>query len=1028
MPIINKECLGLHLWCRPKMKISFILVLTFALQMRAITVPDVSRTYIGGTDMGVQQMVTGTVTDESGTPLPGANIVEKGTTNGVTADFDGNFSIGLSDSDRTLVVSYIGYATKEVPVQGRTNLTIALEESASGLDEVVVIGYGTVKKSDLTGSVSSLGTEDFNKGAQVSVDQLIQGRAAGVQVTQSSAAPGGAYSIRIRGANSITAGNEPLYVIDGLPGSPLNALNPGDIESIEVLKDASATAIYGSRGANGVILVTTKKGNTGRLQVNYEVYGGMQETAKRLDLLGARDYMGLINDLSVDAGDPVVFDQGQMDAIGSGTDWQDEIFRSAPVQNHQLSFSGGSEKTKYYFSMNYFDQEGVVVSSGIKRYGARVNIDHSGDRFRYGLNLSNTYVEDDGVRLGTGINAGASVIAAAIQMDPTLPAYNEDGTYAQTGLLDLENPVGLANGNIIEGKTDRTFGNVFVEYEIMGGLSAKLNLGQDIRNSRTDNYFTKVTKRGEGENGGADVSQSRRSSSLAEFTLNYQKDLGKDHSFSILGGYTYQDFVNESFNAGSNDFPTDAFLTDNLAAGSQDTYVVGSNQNKSQLLSYIGRANYSYSDKYLFTASFRADGSSRFGEDNKYGYFPSVALGWRINNESFLEDSQTVSNLKLRASYGMTGNQEIGNYNSLVLLGTAGDAVFDGSRYVGVAPIQLGNSDLKWETTEQYNVGLDYGFYNNRISGSIDYFRKETSDLLLLLPIPATSGFTSSLQNVGDTENQGFEFLLETQNFVGDFNWTSSLNFAAIKNQVTNLGDLPFILQGSLRFLNDYTILREGDPINSYWGYRTDGIFKSQAEVDQSAQPDADPGDIRFLDADGDGSITPDDRVVLGDPFPDLTVGLGNTFSYKGIDLNFFLQGNFGQEMLNFTRIDSEEPISFRRNRESFVLDRWTPDNPDSPNPSYLNTTGARSVNDRVVEDASFLRLSNITIGYNFPGLKSKSINSLRVYATGQNLFTITDYGGYNPDVSVLGESNIRVDYNAYPLARVLTLGIRIGM
>ncbi|MGB5818687.1 MAG: SusC/RagA family TonB-linked outer membrane protein, partial [Saonia sp.] len=760
---------------------------------------------------------------------------------------------------------------------------------------------------------------------------------------------------------------------------------------------------------------------------DYETYAGFQEVENRLDLLGAQEYISFINGIRGDQGQEPQFSPEQIAAVGSGTDWQDEIFRSAFVQNHQLSVSGGSEQTKFYASLNYFDQEGVVISSGIQRYTGRVNINHTGDRFNFGVNLNTSVVVNDGVPLGEGINIQASTIGTALQFDPTLPVFDENGNYTQSPNLDLNNPVALANTIEPRTETDRTFGTFFTEYEFLEGLSAKANLGINRRNVKSDTYAAPVTKRGQLGNGTANISHERNTSYLLELTTNYEKSFGDDHSLNALLGVSYQEFNSESFNAGSQDFPTDQFRTYNLGAGDLETYTVGSGRAKNQILSYIGRANYTYKDRYLLTATIRADGSSRFGEDNKYGYFPSVALGWRISDEPFMETSKTWSNLKLRTSYGITGNQEIGNYNSLVLLGTVGDAVFNGDRFTSIAPSNLANPDLKWEETAQFNIGLDFGLFNNRISGTLDYYTKETSDLLLNLPIPLTSGFGFTQENVGDTSNKGFEVLLETQNVVGDFNWTSTINFSTVKNEVTNLGDLPFILQGGLRFLNDFTILREGNPLNSYWGYETEGIFQDQAEIDASAQPGASPGELRFADTNNDGVIDPDDRVVLGDPFPNFTLGLNNSFSYKGFTLDFFFEGVFGNELLNFTRIDSESPIELLRNRQNFVLDRWTPDNTNGPNPSFIRPLGGRAINDRVVEDGSYIRLRNLRIGYNFPNGSIKGIDRLGVFVNAQNVFTITDYSGFNPDVSSLGVSNLRLDYNSYPLARIITLGFNIG-
>lgn len=991
-----------------------------------------------------QNTITGKVTSSDGSPLPKVSVMIKGTDNGTTTNENGEYTIKVA-AIGVLVFSSVGHVTKEATVsKGTSNINMTLQPKELSNQEVVVIAYGQVKKSDLTGSVAVLDSKSFNKGVETSTLQMIQGRSPGVRITQSSSEPGGGFNVRIRGVNSLTAGNDPLYVIDGLPvdniantpggpsrdRSPLNSLNPGDIESISVLKDASATAIYGSRGANGVVIITTKKGKKGPLTVNYNISAGLQKVAKTIKLLSAPQYISFQNSLNKDQGLPPAFTQQDIAEIGNGTNWQDEIFRTAPVQNHQLSFSGGSDNTKYYISLNYLDQQGIVISSGIKRYSTRINLSHTSKKFNFGIDLNTSLVKDDFVPNGNGINAGAGVIATALTMPPILPVRDSAGNYAQTNLVDLENPVALAYGLFDNGETNRTFGNIYGEYSLTDNLKAKINFGSDIRTGRRDTYTSKITKLGQGTNGTAKVSELGRSDYLVELTLNYDKQINKNNHINAVGGYTYQEFNGNGFNASSLNFTTDAFLTDNLSAGDVSTYQIGSGKYKHQLQSYLGRVNYVFKDRYLATASFRIDGSSRFGSGNQYGYFPSVALGWKISDEPFFSNVKSISNLKWRVSYGVTGNQDIGNYSSQVLLGTIGTAIFDQSLYTGIAPIQLGNPNLKWESTKQFNVGFDFGLLNGRISGSMDYYVKNTSNLLLNLPIPTTTGFNSTLQNVGATQNNGFEILIDSRNIVKKFSWTTTVNFATNKNKVTNLAGLPFILQGNARFINDISILRVGDPINAYYGYKVDGIFQNQDEIDKSAQPKAKPGDLKFDDFNGDGKINADDRTILGSPYPKFTFGLNNQFSYLGFALDIFIDGEYGNSLFNFNRLDSEYPISAPRNRQTYVLDRWTPDDPNSRNPSYIPTSVAYGgqANSRGVEDASYLRVQNINLSYSFPHLKSKTVKSLSVFFSAQNLITITNYSGYNPDVSSFEDSNVRVDYNAYPLARIYTLGLNVNL
>lgn len=994
-----------------------------------------------------QNAIKGKVTSEDDRGgVPGINVLIKNTTQGTVTDAEGNYQIQAAPN-AVLVFSGVGFIRQEVAVNNKSQLDVRLIVDTRQLNEVVVVGYGTQKKSDLTGAVSSLDSKEFNKGVQTSVDQLIAGRAAGVQITQASAEPGGGVSIRIRGANSINANNEPLYVIDGLPidnspvvpnspvitdgavRNPLNALNPADIESIEVLKDASATAIYGSRGANGVILVTTKKGTKGKLKVNYNAYTAFQDVTKTIPMLNTQQYISLLNDLKKDQGLAPEFTAEQIAAIGAGTNWQKEIYRSGYTRNHQLAFSGGQDKFNYYASANFYDQKGVIISSGIKKYIGRANLTYNDDKFKFGLNLNTSLVKDDFVPNGVSINEGAGVVNTAIFQDPTLPIRDANGNYAQTLIVNLENPVALANEVKDVAETNRTFGNLFAEYFILPELSVKINAGTDRQSARRDSYISRQTRRGQATNGIADVQVSNASNYLIELTARYSKVFNQIHNVEVLGGYTYQQFQNDYVGAGSQNFSSDALLTNNLVAGARTTFDVGSGRNQNQLQSYLGRLNYNLLDKYLLTASFRADGSSRFGQNNKFGFFPSVALGWRIKEENFLKAVTVLSDLKLRGSYGLTGNQDIGSYKSLVLLGPQGNAIFDGVSYVGVSTTQLPNPDLKWETTAQLDLGVDFGLFGNRLTGSIDYFHKNTRDLLLQLPIPRTTGFGTTFKNVGAMQNNGLEITLNTVNIQKPFTWRSSVNFSIIRNEVTDLAGLPYILQGEAGFSKDFSIIQKGQPLNSFFGYVIDGVYQLGDNIASSPQPLANPGEYRYRDVNGDGQITTADRTILGSPFPNYTFGFNNDFSYGPLTLSFFLQGVQGSSVFNLNRTESENPISFRRNRlaESYT-DRWTPTNPTNANSSGIapKVAYATNINSRAVEDASFIRLKNVQLAYNIPVTGLKAIRSAQLYVTGQNLFTITNYTGSDPEVSAFGTSNVRADYNAYPLTRTYTVGLNL--
>ncbi len=1005
------------------------------------------------TESGDQQLtVSGAVKDTGGEPLPGVSVVIKGTTQGTITDFDGKYSIPNVPGDAILQYSFVGMKAQEVAVNGQTTIDITMIEETIGLEEVVAIGYGTVKKSDLTGSVASVKREDLNHGAISSVDQAMQGRIAGVQVTQASNEPGGGLSIRIRGASSVNAGNEPLYVIDGLPidnsegitGSgtsavaevganlnaknPLNALNPNDIQSIEILKDASATAIYGSRGANGVVLITTKKGTHG-IKFSYDAYGGLQSIAKKIDVLSASEYINTFNEMNEEQGLDPRFSASDISAIGAGTDWQDQIYQIAPIQSHNLSMSGGIEKTKFYVSLNYFNQEGVVKETGVKRYIARINLEQEiGEKLKFGLNLNNSRENSDNYIGGVQTNESAGAVYDAIWYDPTLPVYNEDGTFFRSSELTINNPMSVIYGISSKSETNRMFGNTTMEYTIVDDLSAKLNVGFDNQNMRRDLYNSTKTIRGVAAKGYADVASLSRSNVLVEYTMNYNKTINENQYINVLGGVTYQDFILKSFSAGTSNFPSDDLMTNNLGLGDPSNASVSSHKESNTLLSYLGRINYSVYN-FLLTASIRADGSSRFGANNKYGYFPSFALGWKLAEEDFIPE--VFSELKLRASWGVTGNQEIGNYASLSTYQAGGTAILDGNTYVGTVPSRIANPDLKWETTAQTNIGIDYGFFRGRITGSLDYFYKKTTDMLLNLPLPTSSGYSSIMKNVGSMKNGGFEFMINSRNIIKDnFTWNTTLNFSVIKNEVLSLGDLESIQTGNIQVNGGNTaIIQPGKPLGSYYGYRITGIFQNQAEIDASAQPTAQPGFPVFDDVNDDGQISTADEVILGDPYPDFTYGLRNDFTFGNFDLDIFIQGQYGADLLNGMAMESMYPGNATRNKlTNQVVDRWTTQNTDAKWPSGINPSsyGASSkVNNLVIEDASYIRLKSVQLGYSIP-VKLKGISSAKVYVSGQNLFTITDYTGYDPEANAFGQNNVKIDYSSYPLARTWMLGVNV--
>tara|TARA_R110002072_G_scaffold264748_1_gene423582 strand:+ start:56449 stop:59472 length:3024 start_codon:yes stop_codon:yes gene_type:complete len=993
-----------------------------------------------------QRNVKGTVTTgDDPLGLPGVNILLKGTTVGTVTDLDGNYSINVTDGSSTLVFSMIGFENQEAEVGSRSIIDIILSEDISALDEVVVVGYGTVKKSDLTGSVGVLKKEDFNAGVITSAEQLLAGKIPGVQVVQNSAEPGGAISVNIRGVGSVNSGTSPLYVIDGLPmdnslavsgsGSnfdqktsrnPLSSLNPGDIESIEVLKDASSTAIYGARGANGVILITTKKGSTGALKTNYDFYLGVQNVAKKLDVLNPTEYQSILNSIIEDGGGSE--SERVNDLQGAGTNWQDQVYQdNALVQSHNLSFTGGNDKTQFYAGLNYFDQDGVVKNSSYERFGFRLNLEHKvTDKFVLGTALNSTYTKDTYFPSGFSINEGAGVLYSAYNYDPTISPYNADGSYNRSSFMTMDSPLALINGKTSSSNGYRTFGTFYMQYFLTKELSFRVNLGGDINSQQRDTFVDRSTIDGSANGGIASVLTGSRSNYLFEGLLNYNKVVG-EHSISSVFGATTQRFVSTNFNGTARGFPSDVLKTNNLSLGDPLLYTLSNSRSSNQLLSYLGRVNYIYKNKYLLTASIRADGSSRFGANNRFGYFPSIAAGWKINEEAFFSGiEETVSTLKLRTSWGRTGNQEIGNYQAITTFGNGPIAVMDDKQVKTLDPTRIGNEDLVWETTEQFNVGIDYGFFQDRLQGSIDYYKKNTFNMLLNLPIPTETGFTTQTRNVGSVQNSGFEFGLTSTNINSNsFKWTTNLLFNAIENEVTDLGGIPRIVTGSAGFSNQISVIEEGLPLNSFYGYEILGIWQEVDDFDLTNDNVA-PGDFKYRDVDGNGVVNSDDRVILGNSFPKFIWSIGNTLTYKGFELYAFFEGQEGLQMYNGNLAETYFPISFRRNKLAEPMqNRWTAENPSNVYPSFINPLGQgqKSVNSYTVEDASYVRLNTVRLSYNL-NVKSKLINSAKVYVTGQNLATWTSYSGLDPAVNPNGGANLRIDFNAYPIARTFMGGV----
>lgn len=1027
--------------------------------------------------------VSGKVTDENGDGLPGATIQEKGTTNGTITDVDGNFTLNVSEN-AILTVSFVGYETQEIPLNGRSNLSVKMGLDAEQLEEVVVVGYGTQKRADLTGSISSISSEDLQQVQVLSPDHSLQGRVAGVSVTQTSGQPGATNRIRIRGGNSISAGNEPLYVIDGFPiynnnnssntnaaRSPnLNALatiNPGDIESIEVLKDASATAIYGSRGANGVILITTKRGSSGRNNISFEGSYGIQNVRQTIPMLNAAEFAAFENEIFLYQRDilgqsnrvPVYTDE-QIASLGEGTNWQDELFRSAPIQNYQLSFTGGDADTKYSIIGGYTDQQGIILNSDFKRYSLRVNLDKTiNTRIRIGnsssINRTTSNLAFTGAAGGIQ-GSGSGVVGVAMHFNPIVPVHDPNtGEYSFDDLnvgeypgavnrsVPFYNPVALAELATNVSQSLRSLNSVFGEVDLMENLTFRTSLGADFMTTKQKSYMPASTKFAAAVGGSARIGQVETFTWLNENTLNYRYLSGK-HNLNFLIGYTAQSSRTERFEVNDAGFVNDVLAENNIGTGNINANPVPPGVSEWGLLSYLARANYIFSERYLFTLTARYDGSSRFGKDNKWGFFPSAAFAWRLSEEGFIQSVDAISLLKLRSSYGLTGNQEIGIYQSLAQMSSSIYTI-GGSSVAGFSSTRIANPNLKWETTSQFDLGFDLGLFNNRLSIVADYYLKKTEDLLLSVQIPSTSGFTSSLQNIGGVKNEGFELSINTIILEGDFNWDFSVNWATNKNTVTDLGDedqrLIYsgwnVLKGA-----PASLLEVGQPIGNFVGWKTNGWFLTDAEA--AAAPDQTPadqnprqlgGNIRYVDINDDGVVDDDDRTTIGNALPKWTGGFSSSFSFGGLSLSTIWTFSVGNDIMNFNKIENHFGIG-RYNASKNFANRWSYMNSEEENlnataPTVLDSRNLFSVIDYWVEDASYLRMRNITLSYDFPLSKMKLpfIQSAQVYVSGQNLITFTEYSGFDPEVNLGEQDNLLLgyDYGAYPAAKSYTLGFRFN-
>ncbi len=971
--------------------------------------------------------VSGTIVDTNGQPLPGANIVEKGTTNGVTADFDGNFSISVENEDVVLVVSYIGFGTKEIPINGQSEINIQLSESAAGLDEVVVLGYGSVRKSDLTGSVSSVSSETIEKLQLTTAEDALRGNAAGVRVVQTSGAPGAEVTVRIRGNNSIQGNNSPLYVIDGLPiQGGLNNLNPKSIESIEVLKDASATAIYGARAANGVVIVTTKKGEKGESTINLSINTGIENISKKLDVLNGLQYATLANEAATNEGGEPPFDLNNLE--NAETDWQDLIYSSGLRRNYSLNFSGGSEKSTYSVMGDVLNIDGVVGGTGFDRQSLQFNLTQNVNdwlKLENHYNLSHVKSNNpQGGRPGQiGGNSRNTSITSALAAPPTISPFDENGDYSFLSpypfIEEILHPLALIHERIDMEDSYSVFGSTALNFAINEDLNLELKGGINFSDTRSDNFNYDALDPSSTNSGS--IQDRRLLYWLFQSTLNYEKQINDNNRISAVIGFTTEEEENKFLSASGVNFPNE--ITTNQSLQSAGTSrIPQSSVNKYGLLSYLGRINYSLLDKYLFTATGRYDGSSRLGPNNKYGFFPSFAVGWRLIEEDFIRDMQIFSTLKLRGSWGITGNTNISPYQSLAGFGVT-QSFIDGpsNLAIGFAPSNLANPELKWEETKQYDIGLDFGFLNGRLNFNIDYYNKTTENLLATVNLPQSSGFSNILKNVGKVENKGFE--VQANGIIidkPDLFLSTNLTFASNKNEIIETANNDPIFGSSQNVFPAITVSRVGESVSSFWG-----LIRSDLLTED--------GRVQFEDLNNDGEITPADNTVLGSPHPDFIYSLSSSLEYKNFTVDLLLEGTQGNEVFNYAKMELNDTFSKGGNMTAEVWDRWSQTNPDrSALYPRMGTSTFPSPSDQYVEDASYLRIKQLTLGYDLDmnRLDRRFIKSARVYLRAVNLFTLTNYSWYDPEVNTFGNSglNLGIERNSYPQVRTFSLGLNISL
>ena len=982
-----------------------------------------------------QNSISGRVTDDNGEPLPGVTIIIKGTSQGTISDFEGNYTMTNIPAGSILQFSFVGMKTQEVVVDSETTINVVLLADAIGLEEVVAIGYGTQSKRDMTGSIQNLNIEELSDMPVPQVAQKLQGKLAGVQITQTTGIPGQGMTVRIRGQASISAGNKPLYVVDGTPIiGDLSSINPNEIESISVLKDASSTSLYGSRAANGVVLISTKRAKTGKTSVSVNSYYGIQTLPEkgRPDMMNAREFAQFQKELAIENGrevDPVYQNPEQ---YGEGTDWYDVLFRVAPIQNYNFQLSSGNDNFQTAASIDYYNMDGILQNSNYKRFSARINTDFTiNDKLRSVINIAPTYsINETPQSDGYWITGG--IIQSAILTTPLAPYKNDDGTIplTATGPGLFANPNWYNVLNVVENttKTSRLIANAFLEYDLFDDLCLKSNFSVEL-NDKLYYNFTPSTA-GSLFNPPPQIPKATQNmlkyySWMWENIATYKK-YTENHSFEALAGITSQRYHADITNTEATNFPDDRVKTLNAATSTLTTSEV----QEWTLLSGIARLNYSYKNKYLISAAIRADGSSRFGSENRWGYFPSVSAGWIISDEDFFSNINMINFMKLRTSYGVTGNNNIGNYTHHGIVDNI-NYVFDNVIASGRIGTTLGNADLGWEQTSQYDFGIELGLWNNRIFLIYDYYHKSTDNLLYQVDIPYASGYPNIMTNIGEIIFWGHEFSLSTKNTTGKLQWNTDFNIAFNNNEVKKLGTADAAIYG------DGTITKVGEQIGQFYGYVMEGVYVDQADFDNSPKHISSVvGSAKMKDVDKDGEITVDDRTVIGSALPVFIYGITNNFKYKNFDLAMVISGSYGND-ISYRTAGFTTNLDGVFNVEKEVANRWK--SPEEPGNGRYGTTlaGATSLNrepnSTFIYDGSYLTLKNITIGYNVPLKESKFFSSVRLYGSIQQVFVLTGYKKGNPEVSVAydGEEsdplNLGIDWTGYPVPRTFTVGVNLN-